>query len=157
MYRPRSLHLANRVRRYKKKKTCTPVTGSTYALTDGSVVDVQRLGRHELANQRSLAHAGRAQHGDAERLRDARTAGAARLSGRRQRRAGAGPRRPGIGAAPAANPDHGVVRGGQVLGAENQGENDPLTTAMITLSPRRRTRGSGACDPDEGKDAQLDN
>lgn len=97
-------------------------------LTDRRVVNVQRLGRHELAHQRRLARARGAQHGYAERLRDSRATGAARLSGRRQRRAGTGPRRSRIGTAAAAaasattgsnaaHADYRVVGGRQVFRA----------------------------------------
>lgn len=85
-------------------------------LTYGRVVNVQRLGRHELTHQRRFTHARGTQHGDAERLRDARTACAARLSGGRQRRAGAGPRRSRIRASSAAaGSDRRVVGGRQVF------------------------------------------
>lgn len=91
-------------------------------LTDRRVVNVQRLGRHELAHQRRLARARGAQHGYAEWLRDSRATGAARLSGRRQRRAGTGPRRSRIGTAAstgsnAAHANYRVICGRQVFRA----------------------------------------
>lgn len=88
---------------------------------------MQRLGRHELAHQRRLAGARGPQHGYAERLCDAWTTGATRLSGRRQRRARAGPRRTRVGAAPApaaTRADHRVVGGGQVFRAERHKNNN---------------------------------
>lgn len=95
-------------------------------LTYRRVVNVQRLGRHELAHQRRLAHSRGTNHGYAKRLGDSRTAGTARFPGRRQRRASAGPGRAGIRTASAAHSDHGVIRRGQVFGAVNHIESPLL-------------------------------
>lgn len=114
-------------------------------LTDGRVVDVQRFGRHELTHQRCLAHARGTDHGDAERLSDTRAAGAARLSGRRQRRAGAGSRRARIRT--AADPDHRVVGGGQVFGAVKTEKNGAIRRAESVLSSAtvKNTITRGTC------------
>lgn len=105
---------------------------------------MQRLGRHELTHQRRLSHARGAQHGDPEWLRDAWAAGTARLPGRRQRRAGAGPRRARVrtsataaatagrdasataaaDAAAAGPTDHRVIRRRQVFRAESKSRAD---------------------------------
>jgi len=128
--------------RWRQSPSPSPPTGVTHwpvkcrrtaadnmhTLTNGSVVNVQWLGCHELTHQRRLADARGTQHGYAERLSDAWTAGATGLSGRGQRRAGTGPSRTRIGAtstsastatasAAAADADHSVVGGRQVFRA----------------------------------------
>lgn len=146
-----SLQAANRQNRLQTLKT----TGNAYKhrwrcltggiLTDGRVVDVQRFGRHELTHQRRLAHAGGTHHGDAKRLSDARAAGAARLSGRRQRRAGAGSRRARIRT--AADPDHRVVRGRQVFGTVKTEKNGAFrrTGGVGEFGDKRNTIARTTC------------
>jgi len=115
-------------------------TDENAPLTYGSVVNMQRLGRHELTHQRRLANARGSQHCYAKRLGNARTTGATGLSGRGQRCAGTGSRRSGVGAAAAtstatAYADYRVVGSRQVFGAETS-----VTIIMFSIRGLRGRR-----------------